>query len=73
MTIKVSLLDYGAGNIRSLRNAIRSLGYEISDISGPEDLATAALVVFPGVAYLTPSPDLYLERNNSLIFWSRCG
>lgn len=49
MSIKVSLLDYGAGNIRSLRNAIRTLGYEITDITNPEDIASAALIVFPGV------------------------
>lgn len=29
----VTLLDYGAGNVRSLRNAIRSLGFEIKDVS----------------------------------------
>lgn len=50
MSVRVSLLDYGAGNIRSLRNAIRSLGYEISDIACAEDIATAALIVFPGFA-----------------------
>jgi glutamine amidotransferase/cyclase len=49
MSVKVSLLDYGAGNIRSIRNAIRSLGYDIIDIITPEDIATAHLIVFPGV------------------------
>ena len=49
MSVKVSLLDYGAGNIRSIRNAIRSLGYQITDINGPEDIASALLIVFPGI------------------------
>lgn len=31
----VSLLDYGAGNVRSIRNAIRYLGYQIHDVSNP--------------------------------------
>lgn len=29
----VTLLDYGAGNVRSVRNAIRSLGFDIEDVS----------------------------------------
>ncbi|KAK6946964.1 hypothetical protein RJ641_000437 [Dillenia turbinata] len=29
----VTLLDYGTGNVRSVRNAIRLLGYDIKDVS----------------------------------------
>lgn len=29
---EVTLLDYGAGNIRSIRNAIKKLGYSIKDV-----------------------------------------
>lgn len=29
----VTLLDYGAGNVRSVRNAIRFLGYDIKDVT----------------------------------------
>ena len=29
---KVTLLDYGAGNIRSIKNAIMKLGYEIHEV-----------------------------------------
>ena len=46
---KVSVLDYGAGNVRSLRNAIKSLGYDIEDISTAEEIAAAHAIVFPGV------------------------
>jgi glutamine amidotransferase/cyclase len=45
----ISLLDYGAGNVRSLRNAIHRLGYEITDISRPEDILRAERLIFPGV------------------------
>ncbi len=30
---EVTLLDYGAGNVRSVRNAIKKLGYSIRDVS----------------------------------------
>lgn len=47
--MKVSLLDYGAGNVRSVRNAILANGYEIEDIVHPEQIAQASVIVFPGV------------------------
>ena len=43
------MLDYGAGNVRSVRNAILACGYEIEDITEPSQIASAKAVVFPGV------------------------
>lgn len=37
----VHLLDYAAGNIRSLVNAIEKLGWEVQWIQKPEDVAKA--------------------------------
>ena len=37
----VHLLDYVAGNIRSLVNAIESLGYNVEWIKSPEDVVNA--------------------------------
>jgi imidazoleglycerol phosphate synthase glutamine amidotransferase subunit HisH len=37
----VYLLDYVAGNIRSLVNAIEKLGYTVEWIRSPEDVARA--------------------------------
>ena len=45
----ITLLDYGAGNVRSVRNAIRKLGYEVQDVQRPEDINDAEKLVFPGV------------------------
>ncbi|KAG2433629.1 hypothetical protein HYH02_012558 [Chlamydomonas schloesseri] len=46
---EVTLLDYGAGNVRSVRNAIKKLGYTIRDVETAADLASASKLVFPGV------------------------
>jgi imidazole glycerol-phosphate synthase len=46
---KVSILDYGAGNVRSVRNAVASLGYEFEDISSAQQIADASVLIFPGV------------------------
>ena len=45
----ITLLDYGAGNVRSVRNAIRKLGYTVRDVASPEDIVTAEKLIFPGV------------------------
>lgn len=37
----VHLLDYVAGNIRSLVNAIHQVGYEVEWIKSPEDVKDA--------------------------------
>ena len=38
---KVHILDYAAGNVRSLTNAIENLGYDIVFIKSPGDVAKA--------------------------------
>jgi len=48
-SFKVSLLDYGAGNVRSVRNAIAANGYDIEDITEPSQILEAKVLVFPGV------------------------
>jgi glutamine amidotransferase/cyclase len=47
--MKVTLLDYGAGNVRSVRNAINKLGMSVVDVQQPEDIFTAEKLIFPGV------------------------
>ena len=42
----VYLLDYVAGNIRSLVNAIEKLGWEVQWIRSPEDVAKADVSFF---------------------------
>lgn len=37
----VHLLDYAAGNIRSLVNAVEKLGYHVEWITSPEDVSKA--------------------------------
>ncbi|PIN11093.1 Glutamine amidotransferase/cyclase [Handroanthus impetiginosus] len=54
----VTLLDYGAGNVRSLRNAIRFLGYDIKDVQKPVDILNAKRLIFPGVGAFGPAMDV---------------
>jgi glutamine amidotransferase len=46
---KLVVIDYGAGNLRSVEKALASLGYEPRVTSEPRDVERAAAVVLPGV------------------------
>ncbi|KAJ2747565.1 Histidine biosynthesis bifunctional protein hisB [Coemansia sp. BCRC 34301] len=46
---KLYLLDYGAGNVRSLLNAVEKLGHHIEYIKTATDFAQADKIIFPGV------------------------
>ena len=45
----ITLLDYGAGNVRSIVNAIEKLGGKIKPVKQPEDILKAEKLLFPGV------------------------
>ncbi|KAL8798074.1 MAG: hypothetical protein Q9182_006977 [Xanthomendoza sp. 2 TL-2023] len=47
----VHLLDYVAGNLRSLANAIEKVGYTIEWIREPEEIEKAQSLVLPGVGH----------------------
>ncbi|XP_039067201.1 imidazole glycerol phosphate synthase hisHF, chloroplastic-like isoform X1 [Hibiscus syriacus] len=57
----VTLLDYGAGNVRSLRNAIRYLGFEIEDVQTPKDILNAERLIFPGVGAFASAMDVLVK------------
>ncbi|HOJ70703.1 MAG TPA: imidazole glycerol phosphate synthase subunit HisF [Syntrophorhabdaceae bacterium] len=45
----VTLLDYGAGNVRSVANAIEHLGFKVHFVESPSDIKNAEKLIFPGV------------------------
>ncbi|KAI4255356.1 MAG: hypothetical protein LQ352_002611 [Teloschistes flavicans] len=47
----VHLLDYVAGNVRSLVNAVEKLGYTIEWVRTPEDVEKAHSLILPGVGH----------------------
>jgi len=46
---QVSILDYGLGNIRSIKNAFEELGVKVNLISSPEEIGKAKHLILPGV------------------------
>ena len=45
----IAVIDYGAGNLRSVANAITTLGYRPNITSRADDLQKAQVVILPGV------------------------
>lgn len=49
--MKISLIDYGAGNLPSVERALRRLGAETERVTSGRALAQAAAIVLPGVGH----------------------
>ncbi|MXO85959.1 imidazole glycerol phosphate synthase subunit HisH [Altererythrobacter aurantiacus] len=65
MAETVALIDYGAGNLHSVHNALQAVGAQVVVTDRPEDVARANRLVLPGVGSfkacmdgLTAIPDM---------------
>jgi glutamine amidotransferase len=47
----IALIDYGAGNLTSVRKALAFLGADVESPTAPEDLTRAAAIIVPGVGH----------------------
>ncbi len=47
----ITVLDYGAGNVRSLINAVEKMGGTVKMVETPEDILAAEKLIFPGVGH----------------------
>jgi len=45
----IAVIDYGAGNIRNVVNALNKLGYRVNLTSNPDEVVSADIVILPGV------------------------
>jgi len=59
----ITLLDYGAGNVRSVINALESLGESVRLVSTGEDIERAERLVFPGVGNFGAMMRILRERH----------
>ena len=61
----IAIIDYGAGNLRSVANAITKLGYQPNVTSNPGDVLDSAAVILPGVGAAADTMNS-LEKLNML-------
>jgi len=53
--IRIAVVDYGAGNLVSIRNALGLLGAEVRVVSAPGELEGAEVILVPGVGASEPA------------------
>ena len=61
-TKTVWMLDYGAGNVRSVVNATKHLGYEIKFVETADDIRRAPRLLFPGVGAFGSAMDALRKK-----------
>ena len=77
----VTVLDYGAGNVRSVINALELLGCDVDLVRTAKDVRAAEILVFPGVGCFAAAMDALDElgvldalrdylRDNCLLYTS---
>lgn len=63
MTSRITILDYGIGNIRSISNALSALGAEVAISSTRDVILSSDGLVVPGVGSFQKGMDLLKEKN----------
>ncbi len=58
----IALIDYGAGNLRSVQNALGRLDATCTIASSPDDVARAQAIIFPGVGAAAPAMAALRDR-----------
>jgi imidazole glycerol phosphate synthase glutamine amidotransferase subunit len=61
--VKISIIDYGAGNLPSVERALRGVGAETECVTRPEQIAAASALVLPGVGHFSAFVTGLRERN----------
>jgi imidazole glycerol phosphate synthase glutamine amidotransferase subunit len=61
--VKISIVDYGAGNLPSVERAFLALGAATERATEPEQLATAEVIILPGVGHFSAFVQGLRSRN----------
>ena len=60
---KVTIIDYGMGNIFSVVSAFKYLGAEVEIVSDPEEISKSSILVLPGVGSFRSAMEFLKGRN----------
>jgi imidazole glycerol phosphate synthase glutamine amidotransferase subunit len=67
--MKISIVDYGAGNLPSVERALERLGAETRLATEPSHVAEAGAIVLPGVGHFAAFVNGLRERNLAEPLW----
>ena len=65
--MKVALIDYGAGNLTSVRKALTFLRVDVQTPQVPADLADAMAIIVPGVGHFQATTALDREWRDAIL------
>jgi imidazole glycerol-phosphate synthase subunit HisH len=60
--MKIGIIDYGTGNVRSVKFAIERLGYSAELLSDVSELDKCDKIIFPGVGHAKPAMEKLREK-----------
>ena len=63
----IAIIDYNAGNITSVKNAVDRLGYSSKVTNSHEDIINAEKVIFPGVGHASSAMNILTDRGINTI------
>ena len=61
--LKIAIIDYGMGNLRSVENAVKRLNFDCKIVSIPEELNNFDKIILPGVGSFKKAMKLLNEKN----------
>ena len=61
--IRIGIIDYGMGNLQSVRNALEHLGCEVKILNTPESIIEADALILPGVGAFGEAMSNLQKRN----------
>jgi imidazole glycerol phosphate synthase glutamine amidotransferase subunit len=61
--MKISIIDYGAGNLPSVEHALHGLGAETECVTRPEPIVAARALILPGVGHFSAFVTGLRKRN----------
>jgi glutamine amidotransferase len=64
--LRVAVVDYGAGNLTSVRKAFTAIGCEVFTAIKPEALDSAAAIVVPGVGHFAATAGIGTEMRKAI-------
>ncbi len=65
--MKIAIIKYNAGNIKSVSNALNRLNVEHSITDNPDEILAADKVIFPGVGEASTTMDYLGKKNLDLL------
>jgi len=64
----IALIDYGAGNLTSVKKALAALGADVCVPTKPDELTDAAGVIVPGVGHFRATTALTDDWREAIVF-----